>query len=411
MHKPRDNLVDRMLLDIEISFDVVNRFPELLIILTEVFDFLTGVNDRRIMASAEELADFFEGEVGRLTAEIHGNLSRESNLGISLLGIHVCDLDAVLLGNHGADAFRLNLLLGEDVLERPLGEFDGDGLGEEVRETDDAVQCTFQLADVIGDLFGDEAADIVDIFRPFEIHRFGLLLENGDSRLKVGRLKVGDEIPGEAGTQSLFEVVQLIRRSVARDDNLLIGFPETVKGIEEFFLRLLLAFEELDIIDEKDVDIAILVLEFAGAAACDGLNQLICEHLGRNVEHIRARMISYNIDADGLHEMRLAESGCTVDEERIISFGRRFGDGERCRISILIARARDEGLEGLARIEDELFIQLLLLALRRLARAVHFIFIARLDDDAILLPEDLLEGRLDEMHIAILDELQKGAVF
>ena len=44
---------------------------------------------------------------------------------------------------------------------------------------------------------------------------------------------------------------ELLRVLVARDDDLLVGVVERVERVEELFLRLLAAGEELDVVDER----------------------------------------------------------------------------------------------------------------------------------------------------------------
>ena len=45
----------------------------------EVSDLLIGVHHRRVIAAVEQLADFWQREIGHLTAEVHSNLSGSSN--------------------------------------------------------------------------------------------------------------------------------------------------------------------------------------------------------------------------------------------------------------------------------------------------------------------------------------------
>ena len=54
---------------------------------------------------------------------------------------------------------------------------------------------------------------------------------------------------------------------------------------------------------------------------------------------------------DRLQEMRLAEPGAAVDEERVVRLRRRFGDRERRCVREAVRRADDEGVEGVLRVE------------------------------------------------------------
>ncbi len=55
-----------------------------------------------------------------------------------------------------------------------------------------------------------------------------------------------------------------------------------------------------------------------------------------------------------MHQVSFAESDAAVDVKRIVSFSRRFGDGERSRMSKLIARADNESAEHTFRIERKI---------------------------------------------------------
>ena len=48
-------------------------------------------------------------------------------------------------------------------------------------------------------------------------------------------------------------LLELLRVLVARDDDLLVRLVERVERVEELFLRLRLAGEELDVVDEEQV--------------------------------------------------------------------------------------------------------------------------------------------------------------
>ena len=58
-------------------------------------------------------------------------------------------------------------------------------------------------------------------------------------------------------------VTSCLRRPVAGDDDLLVGVVQRVEGVEELLLRLLLVLQELDVVDEQDVDVAVAPAEAA----------------------------------------------------------------------------------------------------------------------------------------------------
>ena len=131
---------------------------------------------------------------------------------------------------------------------------------------DDAVERALELADVGGHLAGDELQRLgVDAHALL----FGLGAQDGDAGLQVGRGEVGDEAPLEAAAQSLLERGDLLGRPVAGEDDLLAVLVDRVEGVEELLLRALLVGDELDVVDEQQVDLAVAGPEVVDAALLD----------------------------------------------------------------------------------------------------------------------------------------------
>ncbi len=89
----------------------------------------------------------------------------------------------------------------------------------------------------------------------------GLLLQDRDAGLQVGRLDVGQQSPLEPGTQPVLEGGQLPGRAVGGDDDLLVRVVQRVEGVEELLLGPLAVLQELDVVDQQDVDVAVPALE------------------------------------------------------------------------------------------------------------------------------------------------------
>ena len=79
----------------------------------------------------------------------------------------------------------------------------------------------------------------------------------------------------------------LVRRTVAADDDLLLRVVERVEGVEELGLRAFLAGQELDVVHEQDVDAAIALAEIEDAIVADGVDHLVHEALGRDVGQLQ----------------------------------------------------------------------------------------------------------------------------
>jgi hypothetical protein len=181
-----------------------------------------------------------------------------------------------------------------------------------------------------------------------------LLAEDRDPGLEVGRLDVADEAPLEPGPQPLLEPGQLLRRQVGGDDDLLRRVVQRVEGVEELLLRLHLAGQELDVVDEEHVDVAVDRLEAGGPVVADAVDEVVGELLGVHVAHPQVGQQLPRVLADRVQEVGLAQSGVAVDEQRVVRTGRPLGDGERGRVGEPVARAGHEGVEGVLRVEPTL---------------------------------------------------------
>ena len=165
--------------------------------------------------------------------------------------------------------------------ERPLRELDVDRLAGELRPGDHAHQRALELADGLVELGRDELDHLGD--DRGDVLALGLQLEDRDARLEVGRLDVDAQTPPEPAHQPLLEPRELVRRPVRRDHDLTAGAVEMVERVEELGLRLFAFGEELDVVDEQDVDLAVLVAERVALSFADGLDELRHELLGGHV--------------------------------------------------------------------------------------------------------------------------------
>ena len=89
--------------------------------------------------------------------------------------------------------------------------------------------------------------------------------------------------------------------------------------MEELFLRAVLAGQELDVVDEEDVDGAVLVSELAHLRGLDGGDDLVHEVLRGQVDDAFFGKARPHVVADGVHQMGLAQPHAAVQEERVVA--------------------------------------------------------------------------------------------
>ncbi len=239
--------------------------------------------------------------------------------------------------------------LREHVLQHVLGELDRHRAAGEGRERDDAGERTLELADVRRDAAGDEGEHLR--LGDVDPVRLDLLAQDGDARLEVGRLDVGDEAPFEPAPQALFQGGDVARRAVARHDDLRARLVQRVERVEELLLDPLLVLEELHVVDEEQVVRPVALLEALDALVAERVDEVVHEGLARDVADAHVSRVLAHVLRDRLQQVRLAEPRAPVDEERVVRLRRRLGDRERGGMGEPVRRPDDEGVEGVLGVE------------------------------------------------------------
>ena len=87
------------------------------------------------------------------------------------------------------------------------------------------------------------------------------------------------------------------------------------------------------------------------ALEADGGDHFVGEFFGADVGEAQRGIAPLERVADGLHQVRLAESHTTVEEERVVGFGGLLGDGDGRGVRELVRGADDERVERVARVQ------------------------------------------------------------
>src|SRR5712671_985784 len=274
-----------------------------------------------MVLAAERPPYLGERGVGELAGEVHRDLPGEGDRLGPVLGAHVAELDPEELGDFPLDMLDRDdlLVLTPEVGEDLLGELHAHLAAAERAERDHAGERPLDLADVGLDATGDEIGHVIGKPDPLDL---GLLLEDRHPGLEVGGLDVGDEAPLEAGAQALLDLRDLLGSGVGGDDDLLPGLVEIVEGVEELLLGALFARDELDVVDEEEIDGAVLGPELRGAIVADGVDEIVREALGGEIEQAKGWVETRDLVTDRVQEMRLAETDAAVDEERVVRLRR-----------------------------------------------------------------------------------------
>ena len=313
------------------------------------------MHDRRVVAS-EGLPDLGQRQVGELAAQVHGDLAGLDDVVAALRGTHLLDRDAEVdgaLAHDEADGDLVVVRVGHEVLEHHLREVEVDALLVQRRPRADANESALQLTDIRGDARGHVFEDLRGHLEALGVR---LLMQDRDAGLQVRRLNVDEQARGEARPHAVLEALELGGGQVGGQDDLLVGAVQRIKGMEEAFDRLFLVADELDVVDEKDVEFAVAAVEgldlgVVRLVQTNRVDELVRELFGVDVADLQVGHHRQRVVADGLEQVRLAQTGIAVDKEGIEGGARRFRGGQRGGVRETVRRADDEGVEGELRVE------------------------------------------------------------
>ena len=209
-------------------------------------------------------------------------------------------------------------------------------------------QRALQLAHVGAHVAGDKQRHLR---RQHGLLLLGLLLQDGNLGLQVGWLDVHHQPPLKARTQPVFKVRQLLGRTVAGDDDLLIQLMQRVEGVKELLLRALLAAEELDVVDQQHIHRAIAVAKARHLVIAHRVDHVIGELLAGHIAHHSGSGARLHLVPDGLHQVRLAQAHAPVQKERVVGLAGLLRHRRGRRVGKLVTAAGYKAVELVARVQ------------------------------------------------------------
>ena len=179
----------------------------------------------------------------------------------------------------------------QDVRQAFLREFEVDLPAHERSEGEEPHERAFEDTDVGGDAVREELEHARRDLQVAELGRIvlGLLLEDAEPQLVVGRMKVDDKARLHPARDAVLDAGNLGRRAVGRNDDLLVLIDERVERVEELLLRRVLPGDELHVIDHQHVDRPEQLLERHHVLVAQRLHEAVHELFGRQVDHAKFR--------------------------------------------------------------------------------------------------------------------------
>ena len=116
--------------------------------------------------------------------------------------------------------------------------------------------------------------------------------------------------------------------------------------MEELLLRAVLVGEELDVVDQQRIERTVRRLEVVHLVVLQRFHHVADEALRVHIRDARIGLAREDGVADGVHQVRLAETDAAVDEERVVRAPWIFADLLRGGLGELVALADHEAVEG-----------------------------------------------------------------
>jgi hypothetical protein len=115
-----------------------------------------------------------------------------------------------------------------------------------------------------------------------------------------------------------------------------------------------LALQELDVVDQQDIDIAVAALEGGRAVISYRVDEVVGELLAGDVSHLRAGEQASDVVTNRVQQVGFAEPRVAVDKQRVVCAAGRLGHRNGCCVCEAIGRADDEGFEDVFGVEARL---------------------------------------------------------
>ncbi len=159
-------------------------------------------------------------------------------------------------------------------------------------------------------------------------------------------MQVDDEARLQPALDPVFQILDLARRAVGREDDLLVLVHQRVERVEKLFLSRILAGDELHIVDHQHVDGTKQVFEIHHLLFAQRLHEAIHELFGREIDHPQIGIAGLDVPGDGVHQVGLAQADTAIEKQRIERDRTALGHPARGGMGKLVGFADHEAVEG-----------------------------------------------------------------
>ena len=96
--------------------------------------------------------------------------------------------------------------------------------------------------------------------------------------------------------------------NIAGNNNLFVVIVQGVESVEEGFLCFCFTLQELDVVDEKNVDIAVTGLECSTTVIRNGVNEVVRELFATDITNTNGRLQALGVVTDGVKQVSLTQT-------------------------------------------------------------------------------------------------------
>ena len=281
------------------------------------FDGFQRRNDGGVV-SIDDLTDVGKGHIRHLSDHVHRNMTGIGDI-LGSLGADDILLANVIFAVHGGEdlVHRYGHGLGsaQKLRNAASGQLHGDAAARQKALGTQLLDGTLDLTDVGAEILCEEGENVIG---NGHVDLICLLLDDGGTELQIRRLDIRDETPLKAGLESILQRLDFTGRAVGGHDDLLTGLMKGIEGVEELLLRGGLAGDELNIVDEEHVAIAVLIPELVHGLTGEGVDHLVGEILALDVDHADVADFLLQLVGNGVKQVSFTQTAGAVDEEGIV---------------------------------------------------------------------------------------------
>src|SRR3989344_2840187 len=183
------------------------------------------------------------------------------------------------------------------------------------------IKHTFQLSDVFLYAPGDKLYH--GIFQA-PLVLLELSLDDRHAHFIFRVANIGDEPALEARTEPFLERGDGARRPVGGDNDLFAVLVKRVESMEKFFLGFFFSSDELDVVDNKHVHVAVTFFNVLHPLVSYRPHDVACEFFRRDISRTDLPLVEcFDLIADHLDKMGFPQAHSAIHKEGII-FRARF---------------------------------------------------------------------------------------